>query len=327
MAAERAAPIRSEQAELVCNRREFIAGAAAVTVLMPTPALAVKSTVRGVKIGLVSSSLNPLPQIPNKSAVDIVIDQCVRMGVGNVELGSRFFGPEVKDVVRGRAPKVPTADYLRTRDEQRRWRLSPESLRDFALVRAKFERARINLFSISNTFFDDCTDAEIDAMFRQMRTLGIKLFQTNQTRVPMGIRLAPAARKYGIRPAFHPHAAVDDPTEVASPESLARLLAVSPDFRVCLDIGHFVAGNNDPLAYLRDHHRKITHIHVKDRKRNQGPNVAWGEGDTPIRECLQLIRDKGWPIIAVTEREYDGTGTPYEQTKANIEAMREMLRA
>lgn len=307
------------------NRRDFVAGAAALATLTSTEALAIDSTVRGVKIGLVTSSLNPLPLVPGKDAADVVIEQCVRMGVRNVELGSRFFGPEVKDVVRGRAPKVPTPDYLKSRDEQRRWRLSPGSTAEFARVKARFARAGLNLFSISNTFFDDCTDAEIDAMFRQMRALGVRVFQTNQTRVPMGPRLAPAAEKYRISPAFHPHAAVDDPDEVASPASLAKLLAISPAFRVCLDIGHFVAGNNDPLAYLRDHHDRVTHIHVKDRRRDNGPNVAWGQGDTPIRECLQLIRDRRWPIIALTEREYSGSGTPYEQTEANIKAMRQML--
>jgi sugar phosphate isomerase/epimerase len=209
---------------------------------------------------------------------------------------------------------------------QRAWCLSPGSLDEFVAVRKKFKRAGLNLFSISNTFYDDCTDAEIDAVFRQMKALGIRVFQTNQTRVPMGLRLAPAAEKYGISAAFHPHAEVQDPDEVASVESLTKLLAFSPAFRVCLDIGHFVAGNNDPIAFLREHHERITHIHVKDRKRDKGANVAWGEGDTPIEECLHLIRDKRWPIIALTEREYDdGVGTPYEQTRANIQAMRTML--
>jgi sugar phosphate isomerase/epimerase len=309
------------------NRREFVAGTATLAAAISTKALAIESAVRGVKIGLITGSLNPLPHVPGKTAADVVIDQCLRMGVGNVELGSRFFGPEVKDVIAGRAPRVPTPDYLKTRDEQRQWRLSPGSLVEFADVRGRFEHAGINLFSTSNTFFDDCTDAEIDAMFRQMQALGIKLFQTNQTRVPMAPRLALPAEKYGISPAFHTHAAGDDPNEVASPASLAKLLAISPAFRVCLDIGHFVASNNDPVAYLLDHHDKITHIHVKDRKRNGGPNVAWGQGDTPIKECLQLIRDNHWPIIALVEREYNGSGTPYEQTKADFDAMREMLSA
>jgi hypothetical protein len=309
------------------NRREVLAGGAALASLAGTPVLAVDSTVRGVRIGLTSGSLNPLPRIPGKDAADIVVEECVRMGVGNVELASGFFGPAVEGVVRGRAPAVPTPDYLRSREAQRQWRLSPGSLADFRAVRAKFDRAGLNLFSMSNSFFDDCTDAEIDAMFRQMQALGIKLFQTNQTRVPMGPRLKAPAETYGISPANHTHSMVDDPDEVATPASLAKLLAISPAFRVCLDIGHFAAGGNDPVAYLREHHDRITHIHVKDRKRGNGPNVAWGTGDTPIGASHQLIRDNRWPIIALTEREYDGAGTPFEQTKANIETMRAMLNA
>ena len=308
------------------NRRGLIAGAVALAVVESSKVFASGSTVRGVKIGLITSSLRPLPKVPGKDDADVVIDQCLAMEVENVELGSRFFGPEVMGIVRGRAPAVPTPDYLRTRAAQREWRFSPGSLDEFVEVRRKFERSGINLFSMSNTFHDDCTDAEIDAMFRQMKALGIRVFQTNQTRVPMGRRLAPAAEKYGISPAFHPHAEVEDPDEVASPESLAKVLAFSSAFRACLDIGHFVAGNNDPIAFLQEHHERITHIHVKDRKRNKGPNVAWGEGDTPIKECLHLIRANRWPIIALTEREYDdGVRTPYEQTRANIQAMRDML--
>ena len=308
------------------NRRELMASAAALGVASPTWAVASSSTIRGVRIGLITSSLRPLPKIAGKEEADVVVDQCVAMDVENIELGSRFIGPEVAGIVRGRAPAVPTPEYLKTRAAQREWRLSPDSLEEFVAVRRKFKRAGLNLFSMSNTFHDDCTDAEIDAMFRQMKALGIRVFQTNQTRVPMGRRLAPAAEKYGISPAFHPHAEVQDPDEVASAESLVKLLAFSPAFRICLDIGHFVAGNNDPVAFLRQHHGRITHIHVKDRKRDKGPNVAWGEGDTPIKECLHLVRDNRWPIIALTEREYDdGVRTPYEQTRANIQAMRDML--
>ena len=308
------------------NRREFMASAAALGVLGSTRAVASGSTVRGVKIGLITGSLKPLPRMAGKDDADVIIEQCLAMDVENVELGSRFFGPEVLGIVRGRAPEAPGPDYLRTRAVQREWRLSPGSLDDFVAARRKFERAGLNLFSMSNTFYDDCTDAEIDAMFRQMQALGIRVFQTGQTRVPMGRRLAPAAEKYGICPAFHPHAEVQEPDEVASPESLTTLLGFSPAFRVCLDIGHFVAGNNDPVAFLQKHYERITHLHVKDRKRNKGPHVPWGEGDTPIKECLQLIRDNRWPIIALEEREYDDrVRTPYEQTRADIQAMRDML--
>jgi sugar phosphate isomerase/epimerase len=70
-----------------------------------------------------------------------------------------------------------------------------------------------------------------------------------------------------------------------------------------------VAGNlGNPVDFIRQHHDRITHIHVKDRKAGangvDGENVPFGQGDTPITECLRLIRDNKWPITGVIEFEY-----------------------
>ncbi|MGA3236713.1 MAG: hypothetical protein ABSG03_10445 [Bryobacteraceae bacterium] len=40
-----------------------------------------------------------------------------------------------------------------------------------------------------------------------------------------------------------------------------------------------------PLSHtkrLGAYHDRVTHIHLKDRKLNNGPNIPWGMGDTPI---------------------------------------------
>lgn len=310
------------------SRREF--GKLAVTGLaaswaLPGQSAAIDSTVRGVKLGITSASLNPLPTIAGKDRVDIILEQCARMGAGNVELAGGFFGPAVRGTVGGQAPRQVTQEYTESREAQLKWRLDPASIREFTETANRFANAGIHLFSMSNTFADDVTDEEMDVMFRQMRALNIKIFQTNQTRVSMGPRLAPFAKKYKIFPSFHTHAETEDPNEIASVESLAKLLALSADFRVCLDLGHFTAGNNDAVKYLSEHHDRITHVHVKDRKRNKGPNVQWGTGDTPIRECLTLIRDRQYPILCIIEREFRGTDTPYEETRKNLEYMKSAL--
>jgi sugar phosphate isomerase/epimerase len=133
--------------------------------------------------------------------------------------------------------------------------------------------------------------------------------------------------KYDLTPTFHTHDKYEDPNEVASAESLVKLLNMSPRFMINLDIGHFTAGNQDAPAFLREHHDRITHLHVKDRKRNHGPNVAWGTGDTPIVECLHIIRDAHYPIYALVEREYHSPedGTPVEETRKDIEYMERAL--
>lgn len=317
------------------SRREFnqlALSCVAAALPFSARAAAIKTEVRGVKLGITSGSLNPLPEAAGpegkrKDRLDVIIEECLRMGVGNVELAAGFFGPAVRGGVFGQTPKQLNPEYVESREAQRKWRLNPASFEEYRTVRRRFDEAKINLFSISNTFADDVTDEEMDVMFRQMRELNVRTFQTNQTRVSMGPRLVPFAKKYKIFPSFHTHAETEDPNEIASTESLAKLLAMSENFRVCLDIGHFTAGNNDAVQYLSEHHKQITHIHVKDRKRNKGPNVAWGTGDTPIRECLTLIRDRRYPILCVIEREYQGTETAYEETRKDLEYMKRILLA
>ncbi len=309
------------------TRRDFtrlaLSGAAALT---HVPVLAAAGAENGVKLGITTGSLNPLPEIPGKDRLDAIVEECAQLGCRNVELAAGFFGPALQGAaVGGQVPKEITPEYRASREQLRAWRMSSAAFDRAREVRRKFDDAGINLFSMSNTFADDVTGTEIDAMFRQMRALRIRLFQTNQTRVSMGPRLVPFVEKYKIRPAFHTHAEVNDPNEIASVESLQKLLRLSAEFRICLDIGHFTAGNNDAVAYLREHHGRITHIHVKDRKRNGGPNVEWGTGDTPIKPCLALIRDKRYPIYCIVEREFQGAGTALEQTRKDLEYMKNAL--
>ena len=290
------------------------------------PAMAVD--VRGVKIGLITGSLNPLPENTGRDPIDVIIEQCKALGVTDVELVTVFpqGAPQVLNGGRfGQPPAERTPDYLRTRQQFREWRIA-QPLDRFREVRSKFDAAGLNLFSYVQTIDDDMSDPEIDAMFRQMQALKVPMFTTNQTRVGMGPRMVPFAEKYGIKPSWHPHAQIQDPNEVATPESMEKLLAMSKQFVINLDIGHYTAGNNDAVAFLRKHHDRITHLHVKDRKRDNGPNVQLGTGDTPIRECAALIRDNKWPISLILEREYrDAPGTPVEQTRWQIEYLKGLL--
>ena len=314
------------------SRREFTKTAFSGMALSLMPGLvrsqAAAATVRGVRIGIITGSLNPLPAANGRDPIDVIIEQSRALDVTDVELVTVFpqGTPQVVNGGRfGQPPAQRSPEYLKTRQDYRQWRIALP-LDRFREVRAKFDKAGLNLFSYVQTIDDDMTEAEIEAVFRQMQALQVPMFTTNQTRVGMGPRVAPFAEQYNIKAAWHPHALVNDPNEVATPESLEKLLGMSKAFVVNLDIGHYTAGNNDAVAFLRKHHDRITHLHVKDRKRNDGPNVQLGTGDTPIKECATLVRDNKWPILLILEREYrDAPGTAVEQTRWQLNYVKSLL--
>jgi sugar phosphate isomerase/epimerase len=303
-------------------------GGIALAALPWLRAAQIDSTIRGVKMGLITGSLNPLPDTPaGKGVIDTVIEGCLAVGAANIELVNLLEPRLVGAVSFGHPPNPMTPEYEKSRAEVREWRLKTPLSR-FHEIRKKFDDAGLNLFSYVMTFDLDFTDEEIDAVFKQMQALKVACFCTNQSRVDVAPRLVPFAEKYRIRPAWHPHAMVNDPNEVATPASLEKLLALSRHFAINLDIGHYTAGNNDAADFLKKHHDRITHIHIKDRKRNGGPNVALGSGDTPIKECLTLIRDNKWPIYGIIEREYrDAPGNAVEQTRAQMDYLKQVLNS
>lgn len=318
------------------SRRTFgkLALSGATASLLPiTSRYAFAFEARGVKVGLITGSLNPLREVPGTDPIDVIIEQCRDLDAQDVELVTVYpeGQPEVADFMDraagrfGQPPDTRTPAYLETRPRLREWRLT-YPLDRFVEVREKFRRAGLNLFSYVQTIDDDMADDEMDAVFKQMQALGVGIFTTNQTRVGMGPRIAPFCERYGIKAAWHPHDKIDNPNEVATAQSMEKLLAMSSAFVINLDIGHFTAGNGDSVAFLQKHHARITHLHIKDRLRNHGDRVMLGTGDTPIRECATLIRDNGWPIMLIVEREYrDPASTPVEQTRWEMNYLKGLL--
>ena len=148
------------------------------------------------------------------------------------------------------------------------------------------------------------TDQEIERGFQAAQALGVK-YITSSSNVSVAPRVDKYAQKYKIMVGFHGHDDTSDPDEFSTPETFARAMkGASAYIGVNLDIGHFVAAGGDPVAYIREHHQKIVTLHIKDRKKNHGDNLPFGQGDTPIVEVLRLLRDNKWKIPANIEYEY-----------------------
>ncbi len=192
---------------------------------------------------------------------------------------------------------------VKAREDIRRWRLeTPASY--WRGVMRRFDEAGLNLFAYSLTLADDFTDDEVAATFRAVRAMGVRLLGTNQTRVAMAQRVVPLAEKHGVRLCFHNHSNVSHENEIASIESMQKVLAMSRNYMINLDVGHFVGANLDPVDFITRHHDRISYLHLKDRQRNDGANLPWGQGDTPLREVLQLVKRNRYPIPCLIEYEY-----------------------
>jgi sugar phosphate isomerase/epimerase len=190
------------------------------------------------------------------------------------------------------------------RAELKAWRSDPpiDKLHD---VRKKFDDAGIELYAFNYSMNDSFSDQEMARGFEMAKALGVK-YITASSNVSTAARLDPLARQNQIYVAMHNHSR-KEPNEFARPEDFAEAMrGKSKYIAINLDIGHFTAAGYDPVSFLEEHHERIITVHLKDRKTNQGDNLPWGQGDTRIREVLQLLKTKRYPIPANIEYEYKG---------------------
>jgi sugar phosphate isomerase/epimerase len=243
----------------------------------------VNSVVRGVTIGAQSYSFRDRP-------LDAAIQGYLTVGLSECELYQGHVEPEN---LKGEA--------------LRKWRLTVP-MSHFHEVRQKFDKAGIELYAYNYSFRKDFTHDEMDRGFQMARALGVK-YITASSNVSLAHQVDLLAQKYKITVGFHGHDDTRDPDEFSTADSFERALkGASPYLGINLDIGHFTAANQDAVSFLRKYHEKMVTLHIKDRKKNHGDNLPFGEGDTPITAVLHLLRDNHWKIPANIEYEYGEKG-------------------
>ena len=258
------------------------------------------SKVKGVQIGAQSYSFRD-------RSLDEAIKGYLEVGLNCCELWSGHLEPKGVD-----------------RAGLRTWRLTTP-LNFFTLVGEKFKKAGIELYALNYSFRDDFNDEEINRGFLIAQTLGAKCL-TASANVSIAKRVDTFAKKHKMRVGMHNHSNIR-PNEFATPDDFAKAMEGNSEY-ICinLDIGHFTAAGFDAVDYLKKHHDRIVTLHIKDRKKNQGDNVVFGQGDTPIKEVLTTLQKTGWKIPANIEYEYKGADTVAE-VKACYEYCRKALGA
>jgi sugar phosphate isomerase/epimerase len=136
------------------------------------------------------------------------------------------------------------------------------------------------------------------------QALGAKAISSS-TKLGVVPAIDAVAKRYKMRVGLHNHSVVR-PGEITTPDDfLAALRGRSEYIAITLDIGHFTAAGFDPDRWFRRHYRDVISLHIKDRKKDQGPAVRFGEGDTPIEPVLRFTRENARDIPALIEYEYN----------------------
>ncbi|SPF52724.1 Xylose isomerase domain protein TIM barrel [Candidatus Sulfopaludibacter sp. SbA4] len=205
----------------------------------------------------------------------------------------------------GRAPLTPEqqAEQQAAMEKLAAWRASANA-QTWKAVTKKFNDAGVAVALLCYNMQDRMKDEDIEYGFSMAKGLGAKAITTSTT-LTMAKRIAPIADKHKMLVGYHGHDATSDPNQTATLESYDTLMAYGKYNGINLDIGHFTAANYDAVAFIKQHHDKITNLHVKDRKKDHGPNVAvWGTGDTPIKDVMQLLKKEKYGFPANLELEY-----------------------
>jgi sugar phosphate isomerase/epimerase len=184
------------------------------------------------------------------------------------------------------------------------WRTSV-SMDPFKKLRKMYNDAGVSIYAFKQ-LSPNMSDEELDYIFNVAEALGA----THTTlELPAGENAAAQLKRIGdfavkkkIYAAYHTHAQ-------GSMTAFDQAFAISKGNMANVDLGHWVAGGNkggSPMDFLNKYHDRTASFHLKDRTTPEhcALNLAWGTGETPIKEILQLVRKNKWKIPASVEFEY-----------------------
>lgn len=186
--------------------------------------------------------------------------------------------------------------------EVTQWR-SKTSMAPFKKLRKMYADAGVTIYAFKPRAFEqDNTDAEINWGMQAAKALGAShVTLEHPSDDAHTLKLGKMAEKNDVYVGYHGH-------EQQTPTFWDTALAQSPGNALNLDLGHYVAaGNSNPLWIIDAKHDRIKSMHMKDRQTPEHGkgNLAWGTGDTPLREALQLIQRNKYKFPATIELEYD----------------------
>jgi len=206
----------------------------------------------------------------------------------------------------GRGRGEATPEQLAAQQEQaaklKAWRTSV-SMDTFKKLRKMYNDAGVTIYA-TKMLSANMSDEEFEYVFNVAEALGashttLELL-TDDAQLK---RMGDFAMKKKIYAAYHTH-------QQGSMTAFDKAFALSKGNKANVDFGHWVAAGNvggTPMDFLQKHHDRIGSFHLKDRTTPDhcSLNLAWGTGETPIKDILQMVKKNKWDIPASIELEYN----------------------
>ncbi len=287
------------------TRRDFGKLAAAA---LPVSSLLAKpnSKINGVQIGAITYSFRSLP-----GSAQEVLKYCLDCGISGVELMSgvaeSYAGMPAQP---GRAPGggQPTPEVRRkAAEETLKWRKSV-SMDKYKAFRKMYEAAGVKIYAFKLPPTLEMPEAEYEYIWNVAQTLGANhITMELPTNDALLKRVADYAAKRKLAIAFHTHGQ-------GGASGFDKVLSASKYTALNFDVGHYYGVNGEsPAPLVEKYHDRISSLHMKDRKgpvtaagkTTGGPNMPWGQGGTPLKDVLQLMKKKKYKFPASIEYEYN----------------------
>ena len=297
------------------SRRQFVgttAAAAAALSIAPRVVFGEETTkpdskFNGVQIGAITYSFRGMP-----GTADDLLNYLIQCGISSVELmgepAEQFAGaptferpqwPRRGQQITEEQREQFRAARQKQAEEMKEWRTSVPMAK-FEALRKKYNDAGVDIHIVKfGNIGPDMSEEEVNYCFNAAKALGAKGITTEISEEKAKF-LGPRADEHQIMIGFHNHTQVNA-SSYDVPFSFGKYLGMN------LDVGHYVAGTNEspiPLIEKYAEAGRILSLHIKDRKVNNGPNMPFGEGDTPLGLILQLMKRNKYEFPADIELEY-----------------------
>ena len=305
-----------------------------------------KKTINGVQLGLITYSFRALKDQSAEATLQYILD----CGVNSIEL----MGKTAESFISRPENKINKRTYYNLSRKKRNNSLSKDeekelgelkkqqnsydkevltwkktrSISRFSDLRKMYNSAGVEIYAFKPNYLlrKGNSDSDINYAMQAGKLLGashvtIELPEDNNH----SLKLGKLAKRNGIKVAYHGH-------EQQHAKWWDTALEQSSHNAMNLDLGHYIAaGNTDAIELIEKQHPNILSMHVKDRKnpKNGKKNMPFGQGDTPIIDVLQMMRDNSYNFAATIEYEYQ---TPkdssiIEEIKKSIEYCQNALES